>query len=168
MKTKGMMASVLIVMFFVTGCATIVGKDLFSVPFQSNPDGANVIVKDEKGMVLYTGVTPTMFTLKAGESYFHAKSYTVTFSKAGYTDQTITVKAEMSGWYWGNLLFGGFVGLLIVDPISGKMWKLPDTPVFGNLSQDQKVGLNGEERSLKIVTIDQIPANLRNQLVALK
>ena len=165
MKTKGMMASVLIVMFFVTGCATIVGKDLFTVPFQSNPDGASVTVKDEKGMVLYTGTTPTMFTLKAGESYFHAKSYIVTFSKAGYTDQTITVKAEMSGWYWGNLLFGGLVGLLIVDPISGKMWKLPDTPVFGNLTQGEKVSLNGEGRSLKIVAIDQVPENMRQKLI---
>ena len=152
----------------MTGCATIVGKDLFSVPLQSNPDGAKVTVKDEKGMVLFTGTTPTMFTLKAGESYFHAKSYIVTFSKTGFTDQVITVKAEMSGWYWGNLLFGGLIGLLIVDPISGKMWKLPDTPVFGNLTEAQRAGLNEKGRSLKFVTIDQIPVSLRHQLVALK
>lgn len=162
---KKLLCGLLCFAFFSTGCASIVGKDLFAVPFQSNPDGSSVSVKDEKGMVLYTGTTPTMFTLKAGESYFHAKSYIVTFSKAGFTDQTITVKATMSGWYWGNIVFGGLIGMLIVDPITGKMWKLPETPVFGNLSP--KVALNEKDRGLKVVSLDQVPVNLRNQLIAL-
>jgi hypothetical protein len=165
---KRILSLLVCVVFAATGCATIVGKDLFSVPFQSSPDGASVSVKDEKGMLLYTGTTPTMFTLKAGESYFHAKSYIVTFSKAGYTDQTITVRATMSGWFFGNIVFGGLIGMLIVDPISGKMWKLPDTPVFGNLSAKAgETSMNETGRSLKVVNIDQIPMNLRSHLVAL-
>lgn len=168
MNAKSLMATVLIAAIFFSGCASIVGKDLFSVPFQSSPDGASISVKDEKGMVLFTGTTPTMFTLKSGESYFHAKSYIVTFSKAGYTDQTLTVRATISGWYFGNIVFGGLIGMLIVDPISGKMWKLPDTPIFGNLTQTQQVSQNNEDHSLKIVTLDQIPSNLHSKLVALK
>jgi hypothetical protein len=62
---KKLLCVVLCLAFFSAGCASIVGKDLFTVPFQSNPDGSSVSVKDEKGMVLYTGTTPTMFTLKA-------------------------------------------------------------------------------------------------------
>lgn len=30
----------------------------------------------------------------------------------------------MNGWYIGNLLFGGIIGLLIVDPATGAMWTL--------------------------------------------
>lgn len=41
----------------------------------------------------------------------------------------------MDGWYMGNLLFGGFIGFLIVDPATGAMWKLDDN-VYGNLSPD--------------------------------
>jgi hypothetical protein len=37
------------------------------------------------------------------------------------------VRAELSGWYFGNLVFGGIIGMLIVDPLTGSMWNLtPD------------------------------------------
>jgi len=32
----------------------------------------------------------------------------------------------MSGWYWGNILIGGLIGMLVVDPLTGAMYKLPD------------------------------------------
>lgn len=41
----------------------------------------------------------------------------------------------MDGWYVGNIIFGGLIGLLLVDPITGAMWKLPDT-AQGNLVID--------------------------------
>jgi hypothetical protein len=41
----------------------------------------------------------------------------------------------MDGWYIGNILFGGVIGFLIVDPATGAMWKLGD-PVYGNLAPD--------------------------------
>lgn len=135
MKAKRMIAVLLLPVFFLTGCASIVGKDVFPVTINSNPDGANIIVKDENGVRVYSGITPTTVTLAAGESYFHAKSYNITFSKPGYKDQYVEVKATLSGWYWGNILFGGFIGLLIVDPITGKMWKLRNN-VFGDLTSD--------------------------------
>lgn len=149
-----------------SGCASIVGKSVFPVNFQSNPDDAKVVVTDEKGSAIFSGRTPTIVTLAAGESYFHAKKYTVTFSKDGYDEQVIVVKSTISGWYFGNILFGGLIGLLIVDPITGKMWKLPDTPVFGNLAQ--KTALNDTRSSIQIATLDQVPENLRNKLIALK
>lgn len=34
----------------------------------------------------------------------------------------------MDGWYFGNILFGGLIGFLIVDPATGAMYTLkPDT-----------------------------------------
>lgn len=33
----------------------------------------------------------------------------------------------MDGWYIGNLLFGGLIGMLIVDPATGAMYKLDDS-----------------------------------------
>ena len=52
--------------------------------------------------------------------------------------------------------------MLIVDPISGKMWKLqPD--VTANLSQ--KLALNTEQPTVKIMTVGQVPEHLRKYLV---
>lgn len=165
MKIKRMIVALLLPMFFLTGCATIVGKDVFPVTINSNPDGANILIKDENGVKVYSGVTPTTVTLAAGESYFHAKTYNITFSKTGHENQYVQVKATMSGWYWGNIVFGGLIGMLIVDPISGKMWKLPKN-VFGELSSG-KVALNQGQRKLRVVTLDQIPKHMRKNLISL-
>jgi len=161
MKTKWI-AAVLLLPVFLTGCATIVGKDVFPLTINSNPDGANIVIVDERGKRMFSGTTPSTVTLSAGESYFHAKTYSITFSKPGYTEQYATVKATLSGWYFGNILFGGLIGLLIVDPISGKMWKLqPD--VTANLSE--KLALNTGQPTLKIMTLNQVPERLKKHLV---
>lgn len=109
-----------------------------------------------------TGTTPSTVTLAAGEAYFQAKTYTITFSKQGYADQYATVKATLSGWYFGNIIFGGLIGFLIVDPISGKMWKL-QSDVTANLTQ--KLAMNQEQPALKIMTLNQVPDNLKKYLV---
>ena len=162
MRVVKLVAVLLIPALGLTGCATIVGKDVFPLTINSHPDGASISIVDEKGKSMFTGTTPSTITLAAGESYFHAKAYTITFSKPGYADQHATVKATMSGWYFGNILFGGLIGLLIVDPISGKMWKLqPD--VTANLSE--KLALDSTHPTLKVLTLDQIPDSVRKHLV---
>ena len=162
MSLVRLVAVLLVPVLCLTGCATIVGKDVFPLTINSNPDGANIVIVDEKGKKMFAGATPSTVTLAAGESYFHAKTYTITFSKQGYADQYATVKATLSGWYFGNLLFGGLIGILIVDPISGKMWKLqPD--VTANLTQ--KLAMNQAQPALKIMALSQVPSNLKKYLV---
>ncbi len=139
MKSKGMVAVVVVLSLALAGCASIVGQSMFPLTINSNPNGSNILVKDEYGREVFSGTTPSTVTLTAGESYFHAKSYTVTFSKPGYADQYAVVKSEISGWYFGNIVFGGLIGMLIVDPITGKMWKLPPN-VTANLTE--KTALN--------------------------
>jgi len=162
MQVKKMSVLLTLVAFLLTGCASIVGQSVFPLSINSNPQGTTVFVKDEYGKDVFNGTTPTTVTLAAGESYFHAKSYTLTFSKPGYADQTAVVKSEISGWYFGNIVFGGLIGMLIVDPITGKMWKLPPN-VYANLTQ--KVAANESNPALRIVTIDQVPENMRKSLI---
>ena len=165
MKNKSLVASVIIALF-LTGCASIVGQSVFPVIINSNPSGANVKVTDEKGMDIFNGITPTTVTLSAGESYFHAKTYNLTFSKEGYAEQHAQVKAEISGWYFGNILFGGLIGMLIVDPITGKMWKLP-TQAYSNLSAISGDSAKNKNHELQIATLDQIPKEMRKDLIQL-
>ncbi len=162
MKTKAMLMVLLVPVLFLTGCASIVGKSAFPLTINSNPDGANISIQDEKGTKVFTGTTPTTVTLNAGEAYFHAKSYNITFSKTGYADQYAVVKASLSGWYFGNIVFGGLIGILIVDPITGKMWKLPAN-VSANLSQ--KLAMDQTQPTLKILTLNQVPESMRKSLI---
>lgn len=164
MKSKRLGIFLLLPVLLLSGCASIVGKDMFPLTINSNPDGANIVIQDESGKKMFAGTTPTTVTLAAGESYFHAKSYHITFSKPGYAEQYAEVKAEISGWYFGNILLGGLIGMLIVDPITGKMWKLPPN-VTVDLSQ--KLSLNQNQPNLKIMTLNQVPESLRKHLVRL-
>lgn len=166
MVLKRFVVLLLLPVLFLSGCASIVGRDTFPVTINSNPEGATIVVKDENGVKMYAGRTPTTITVVAGESYFHAKSYTIEFSNPGYMSQTATIKSTMSGWYIGNILFGGLIGLLIVDPITGKMWKIRNIPVFADLAPE-KVASNQNQKTLKIMTLSQIPEDMRKDLVSL-
>jgi hypothetical protein len=50
----------------------------------------------------------------------------------------------VDGWYFGNLLFGGLIGLLIVDPATGAMYKLEPNEINCNLVSSA-VALTPEE-----------------------
>jgi hypothetical protein len=121
----GLLAATLV----VTGCATIVGSPTHLMPINSTPSEASVAITDEKGTNIFKGTTPTsVMLMKSDGSYWGGKTYTVVLSKAGYEDQTVTVKASPNGWYiGGNFIFGGLIGWLIVDPLNGHMYNLePD------------------------------------------
>jgi len=75
------------------------------------------------------------------------------------------VRADIDGWYFANILFGGLIGMLIVDPITGKMWKLPPQAI-ANLSPTT-AALNNKTRTLQIASIDQVPQEMRKDLIAL-
>jgi len=192
MKLKGLIA-ITVLCSFLTGCCSIVGQSIFPVTINSNPAAANITITDEHGIQMYNGTTPTTLTLRAGESYFHAKEYTIKFSKPGYGDQITILKADLDGWYFGNILFGGLIGALILDPITGKMWKLSPLAI-GNLSSigtepavvvpvnapvapaaqgnggnvsGNKTSMNKSSRVLRIAFIDQVPQEDRKDLIAL-
>ena len=139
MKAKWFVAVLLLPVLFLTGCATIVGKDVFPVTINSNPDGANIVIVDESGKKMFSGTTPTTISLAAGQSYFHAKTYSITFSKPGYTEQYATVKATLSGWYFGNILFGGRTTpskIKVIAPAAGLKTHLTIPAVIVSLNLD--------------------------------
>ena len=58
----------------------------------------------------------------------------------------------MDGWYIGNILFGGLIGMLIVDPATGAMYNLPDR-VDINLDQDAS---SDDQMTLNIDTFESL------------
>ena len=109
----------------LTGCASIVCKSKWPVAFKSDPPGAEVVVSDDSGRELHRGTTPVTFRLHSGAGYFVPEDYVVEMKMNGYQEDRGVLKASMNGWYVANAAFGGLIGLLIVDPATGAMWKLP-------------------------------------------
>jgi len=162
-KTRNFIALGLVIS--IMGCASIVSKSMYPVTINSQPKGADITIKDENGQLMYEGKTPTTLTLAAGEGYFHGKDYTVTFSKPGFGEQRTIIKSGLDGWYIGNILFGGLIGFLIVDPLTGAMFKLPKEVTVTLAELDES---KSKEPALKIVTIDQVPRHLRKHLIKIQ
>lgn len=118
-----------------TGCASIVSKSQYPVMINSNPSGATVTIKNKRGVDVQKATTPATVTLAASAGFFSPANYSFQFEKEGCFPASTSLSAGMDGWYIGNILFGGLIGILIVDPATGAMWKLDDT-VYGNLSPD--------------------------------
>ena len=113
-------------LFALTGCASIFNGSTQSVTINSTPDGAAFAVTNRAGEKIHAGTTPTTLTLKRGAGYFKSETYTVLLTKQGFADKELTIVGTMSGWYIGNILFGGLIGMLAVDPVTGAMYTLPD------------------------------------------
>ena len=127
---------------FLCGCASIMSGSKDSVVFNSFPTGAEFLIKDENNKLVHHGTTPATVTLERGESYFDGQTYNIEFSKTGYIPESQKVDTSINGWYFGNFIFGGLLGFLIIDPATGAMWSLPDN-VNVSLSPQSKV--NSEE-----------------------
>ncbi|AOS96453.1 hypothetical protein AUP74_00988 [Microbulbifer aggregans] len=147
-----------------SGCASIVSDSKYPVTIASTPSGANFSVVNEAGLDVHSGVTPDTITLDASDGFFSSSTYTIKYQMAGYNEQSFQLKAGIDGWYWGNILFGGIAGMLIVDPATGAMWKLPET---AHVKMHALTAGNSVD-SLTIASIDQVPEELKAQLIPVK
>lgn len=158
----------------LAGCASIMGDKTAIVTVSSVPPGATINIVDETGFAVFKGATPTTVNLeKSTGHYFGGKSYTVTLSLTGYQDATVNLSTHANGWYiGGNIIFGGLIGWLAVDPFNGGMYTLSPDKVNATLTQQQQQGTAGAKTSfnytpgqLQIVLVQDVPAAMRSQLV---
>jgi hypothetical protein len=120
-------AAVLLAIFAgLTGCATVMNRPTQILQVSSTPSDAAVTITDETGAEVFRGMTPASVKLLKGDvGYFSKKSYAVTVDKEGFSAQTIPVVTTYSAWYvLGNLPLGGIIGWFLVDPLTGRLYKL--------------------------------------------
>lgn len=150
---------------FLTGCATIVSKSSYPLMVSSHPGGAEIVITDKKGKDIFKGNTPATISLKAGAGFFSRAEYHVHFSMAGYQSKTVPVNFKLDGWYFGNFIFGSFIGLLIIDPASGAMWKIESSYLNETLFPLHQSAET--EPGLLIYSIHDIPDSWKEHLVEL-
>lgn len=115
----------LMVSALCSSCASIISDNAYPVAINSAPDAAAFTIADGHGEVIHTGITPATVMLRSGGGYFSAAYYEINFNKEGFAERTSVLRSSMDGWYFGNIAFGGPIGMLLVDPLSGAMWRLP-------------------------------------------
>jgi hypothetical protein len=99
---KSALLSVLVGCFLlIWGCATIMHGTSQQIGISSMPSGAKVSV-DSNPM----GVTPIFASLSRGDNHI------IKIELDGYVPHEMTITKKTSGWVWGNIVFGGLIGLV--------------------------------------------------------
>jgi len=151
---------VIITCAFLSSCASIVSKTNWPVSIDSKPEGVHVSIINKRGNEVFTGKTPVVTKLKSGSGFFTKESYTVVMTYNGIEKRTINLECSVNGWYFGNLFIGGLIGMLIVDPATGAMYKLDRKEVY-------EVFKENSTSQLKVLDINNIPLEWKTNLIEL-
>ncbi|HKO88139.1 MAG TPA: hypothetical protein VJU83_06420 [Burkholderiales bacterium] len=151
----------------LSGCASIMENGgTQDLKITSVPEGAAVSVFTKKGEVAHTGRTPVVFSMERSAGFFDPETYTILIRKRGYAPQEITLESIPSGWYAGNVVFGGLLGLLVVDPWTGGIYKLePDeqSKALRNMKFDAPLGTQTQS-TMVVILKEDLPISAQQQL----
>ncbi len=108
-------------LILLSSCASIMHGTRQTVGISSNPSNAEVWVDNQ-----YIGCSPTIVELSRKDNHY------VTIKLQGYQPYEVALTRGVSGWVFGNVVFGGLVGLA-VDAISGGLYELTPDQIQGEL-----------------------------------
>jgi hypothetical protein len=77
------------------------------------------------------------------------------------------VDSRINGWYVGNIVFGGLIGWLIVDPLTGAMWTLNTEHVNSFLAETVALD-DTSSPQLRIVSLESVPESARDRMIRVR
>lgn len=145
----------------LSGCASIIEGSTQNITVKSEPAGASISITDRGGQKIHTGVTPATVSLKRGAGYFKSEQYTVRFEKPGFEPTEVKIIGSVNGWYFGNILIGGLIGMLAVDPATGAMYTLAPADLSATLAPEAQKQSKAGEPTLILVSTAELTAEQR-------
>nr|WP_288933336.1 PEGA domain-containing protein [uncultured Allomuricauda sp.] len=146
-----------ILTLIMSSCASIVHGPTQTVDFNSQPSGATITIDGKE-----FGKTPQSIELrrKGREkgNRTRKQQYYVKIALDGYYPYELKLKREMDGWFLGNLLFGGLIGI-IVDASNGAMYKLSPNQVIAQMNKNTNEMANTEDDRIYLAVTMKIDPN---------
>lgn len=146
------------------GCATIVHGGPRAIPVASSPPGAKVSIYDRDNKLVQTNTTPFIAQLPVKAGYFKSPNYRLEFEMPGRQSAVVHIESSVSGWYFGNIVFGGLIGMLIVDPLTGAMFNLYPDKIDQPLTASQAQVIR-EGKGILVVLMSQTTEQERANMV---
>lgn len=112
-----------LVLTLLSSCATIMSGSQQNVKFSSNPSTATIFIDEVE-----VGKTP--FEIKL----LRKSEHSVMIKLDGYRTYETKLTKKLNGWFVGNILIGGLIGL-IIDPITGAMYSLSPNQVNAQMNK---------------------------------
>ena len=166
MNNKNKITLVIVGAVLLQGCASIISQSSWPVAIKSTPDSTAFTITNQKGDKIHSGTTPSTVNLASGAGFFDGEKYTLHFTKEGFQEKTAILDTSLNGWYFGNLAFGGILGLLIIDPATGAMFRLPES-ISVNLTPQNHSMMQPSIQN-KIISLNDVPQALRSELIPIK
>ena len=129
----------------LAGCASIMHGTTQQIAVSSSPTAAQVTVNG-----MERGVTPVIADLKRKDNHI------IRVTLDGYQPFEMALTRSVSGWVWGNLVFGGIIGLAM-DAITGGLYKLAPEQVTAQLRADGALLEMAEGSELLLLTVVMPP-----------
>jgi hypothetical protein len=152
---------------FAGGCASIVHSGNREISINTDPPGATASIRKTGGGVddvVTVQKTPCTVSLDPKKSYFRGQNYTLRLELPGYQTTEVELTPKMSGWYWGNLLIGGLIGMLAVDPATGAMWNIEPDKIDHKLTGGQSSLIKNKTGFLVVLVSDLTPAEREHRV----
>ena len=134
----------------VSGCGSLMCSPRQAVTFDSRPTGAEILVYNSRGEIVFNKTTPCVATLDRRERDFaEGARYVVLVRREGCVPVQFPLNGVVNRAYYANILNAG-IGYG-VDPVTGGMWTLNPTSANTQLisSHDSFFNQDGFLISLK-------------------
>ena len=147
----GLYVGILVVaVITAVGCATIIHGTTQSIGVSSTPTNAEVLVDGQS-----YGNAPVTVELK------RKKNHMLRIELEGYEAYETTITRSASAWAFGNLVFGGVIGLAI-DAISGGLYELAPDHIHPTLHAVRtSQGLDRDQGAIYIEVVLEPQSNWR-------
>lgn len=146
MKLVKSITALLLITTSLTSCATIMHGTRQSIGIASNPTNATVYVDQS-----YMGSTPIIVEMSRKDNHI------VRIELAGYQPYEAVFSRQLSGWVFGNVVFGGIIGLA-VDAISGGIYRLTPEQVEAELRVNNMACADESEETFFTIVLKPNPA----------
>lgn len=134
-------ATILLAPAALLACASIIHGTKQEVSIASSPSGAQVMVDN-----MTMGNTPVVADLRRKNEHH------IVVRLEGYEPFELNTKKSFSGWYIGNIVFGGIIGL-IVDAANGAMYNVSPDDIQAALSQTNAQARVEEDGTLYVILV---------------
>jgi hypothetical protein len=149
----------------LTGCASLYCGSNQAVSIDTLPSGAEVLIYDANGEVIFKHATPCVADLKRrAPSTMEGARYVVLVRKDGYAPQQFPLTGLVNRAYCCNIV--NVVGF-VVDPVVGGMWTLTPEDINTKL-ESQNAAFFGNKKGVLICLKEQVPQDLLPYLKPVK
>lgn len=129
---------ILVITLVTSGCATIFNWHHKGTVHIVSSQPNTIVEVYNRGQYVGSLLAPFNYEIRSSPGYFKRAAYEFKFVKEGFESVAERRQARFSAWYWWNILLGGAVGMLIVDPLSGSMYWIDTSPIYVDMGQQSK------------------------------